>query len=333
MKLNDSDQVRVIAPSRSMVILNEETCDIANETLKSLNLNIAFGNNVMKTTEYYTTASVKNRVDDLHNAFQDKEVKCILTAIGGYNLNQILPSIDYELIKNNPKIICGYSDITALLVAIYAKTGMITFHGPHYSSFGMKLGNEYTIKYFKDLLFKDKEIKIKSSQEYSDDAWYLNQEERKFIKNKGMKVINPGKAKGIIIGGNLCTLNLLQGTEFFPKIDDDIILFLEDDGASGSNFLSEFDRNLVSLMQTELFKQVKGLVLGRAQIESEMSEEKWLALVNKPELKNMPIIINADFGHTTPMFTFPIGGFCQINAQKEKIEIVIRKEKANEKKR
>lgn len=325
MNLKENDLIRVIAPSRSMVILSDEVCNIANETLNSIGLAVSLGNNVMETNPYYVAGSISKRVEDIHNAFKDPNVKCILTAIGGYNINQILPYLDYELIKKNPKILCGYSDITALLVAIYAKTGMITFHGPHYSTFGMKLGNEYTINYFKKMFLENEEINIVSADEYSDEAWYLNQDKRNFIKNEGMKVINEGSGKGNIIGGNLCTLNLLQGTEYFPKLNEDIILFLEDDEESLDNFILEFDRNLVSLMQTEMFKRVKGLVLGRCQNASEMTDEKWELLLNKPELKNIPIIINADFGHTTPMFTFPIGGECSLNAKQKKIELKIGK--------
>lgn len=317
-------ELRVVAPSRSMVILNEETINIATETLENMNLEVTFSNNIMKSEIDYLTDSIDNRVKDLHEAFKDPNVKYILTAIGGYNLNQILPYLDYDLIKNNPKIICGYSDITALLNAIYAKTGLITYHGPHYSSFGMKKGNEYTIEGFSKLVLNKKSVTIKSSNQYSDDFWFIDQESRKFYKNKGMKIANEGVSKGVILGGNLCTFNLLQGTEYMPKINDDIILFLEDDGTAGENFLIEFDRNLVSLIQTDLFKQVKGIVLGRAQKNCEMTDTKWLKLLNKKELKKIPIIYNADFGHTTPFFTFPIGGHARLKVKKGLIELKVK---------
>src|SRR5699024_2083738 len=153
----------------------------------------------------------------------DKNVKAILTVIGGYNVNQILDYIDYDLIKENPKIICGFSDITALTNAIYAKAGMITYSGPHFSSFGMKKGFEYTEKYFKKMLMQSESIEIESSNEWSNDSWFKNQENRTFIKNVGMKIINEGEAEGKIIGGNLCTLNLLQGTEYMPDLEETIL--------------------------------------------------------------------------------------------------------------
>lgn len=321
--LKNNDEIRVIAPSRSMVILSEETIEIANNTLKNMGLNVSFGKNVMKKDDYYIIGSIKGRINDLHDAFKDYNVSCILTAIGGYNLNQILPYIDYELIKNNPKILCGYSDITALSNAIYAKTGLITYSGPHYSTFGMKRGNEYTIEFFKKMFFENKKIKIKNSKFYSDDAWYIDQEDRNYIKNPGMKVKNEGEAKGIILGGNLSTFLLLSGTEYFPNPNKDVILFLEDDSENGDRFMVNFDRQFTSIMQTELFKHVKGIVFGRCQNVSDMNDKKWNALLDKKELNNLPIVFDADFGHTDPRFTFPIGGHCHLKVKNNKIDITI----------
>ena len=136
----------------------------------------------------------KKRAEDLNEAFRDKNVKAILTVIGGFNSNQIIKYLDYEMIKNNPKILCGFSDITILLDTIYAKTGLVTYYGPHFSSFGMKKGFEYTFEYFKKMLLDDGNAKVESSKEWSDDAWFIDQENREFIKNDGMVVINEGEA-------------------------------------------------------------------------------------------------------------------------------------------
>ena len=145
-KLNVGDEVRIIAPSRSFNLLSQETIDIATNRLEELGLKVSFGKNIRNEIDKnYCCASIEDRIEDLHDAFRDKNVKAILTVIGGYNVNQILDYIDYDLIKNNPKIICGFSDITALLNAITAKTGLVTYYGPHYSSFGMKKGFEYTL--------------------------------------------------------------------------------------------------------------------------------------------------------------------------------------------
>ena len=325
MILKKGDEIRVIAPSRSMNILSEDTINNAKTILESMGLTVTFGKNVMKYDEDYGCASIEERIDDLHEAFLDNNVKGIFTVIGGYNINQLLKYIDYDIIKNNPKVLCGFSDITALQNAIYTKTNMITFYGPHFSTFGMKKGIEYTVESMKKMLLTDEPVEITNSNEYSDDFWFIDQENRKFIKNEGMKVINHGIAEGKILGGNLCTFNLLQGTGFMPDISGSI-LFLEDDDLCGNVFLQEFDRNLQSIIQLPNFDKVKGIVIGRAQVKGNMDNAKWEKLITtKKELKDLPVIVGADFGHTTPIFTFPIGGKCRINTITDEVKIEIEK--------
>lgn len=323
-KLNPGDEVRIIAPSRSMVILGEDCKKIATERLEALGLKVTFGKYVMEADEDYMCTSVEHRVEDLNEAFRDKNVKAILTVIGGFNSNQILDYIDYELIKENPKIFCGFSDITAISNAIYAKTGLVTYSGPHYSSFGMLKGFEYELEYFKKMFLQSEEIEVESSKEWSDDPWFMDQENREFIKNEGMYIINEGKAEGNIVGGNLCTLNLLQGTEYMPNIEGKI-LFLEDDEMAEKVYLMEFDRDLQSLIHTKEFKNIKAIVIGRAQKSCNMTKEKWIKMIkNKPELKDIPVIAGADFGHTTPIFAFPIGGYAKLEALNGEIKLLIK---------
>ena len=317
-KLKIGDGIRVIASSRSMSILNEDIIDSAKTRLEKMGFKVTFGKNVSKSIDdNYKCASIEDRIQDLHEAFADKNVKAILTVIGGYNVNQILDYIDYELIKENPKILCGFSDITALTNAIYAKTGLVTYSGPHFSSFGMKKGFDYTQEYFEKMFMQNQNVLIKSSQEWSNDSWFKNQENRTFIKNEGMKIIHKGEAEGTIVGGNLCTLNLLQGTEYMPDLENSI-LFIEDDGLVQKEFNREFDRDLQSLLHFAKNKNIKGIVVGRAENNCEMNVEKWIKLFNtKKELDNIPIVINADFGHTTPIFTFPIGGYARTKFAEE----------------
>ena len=321
-KLNKGDEIRIIAPSRSMKILKEDVIKLAIQRLEEIGLKVTFGKNVMKyKDEDFKCATIEERIEDLHEAFKDNNVKAIITVIGGYNVNQILEYIDYKLIQENPKIICGFSDNTALVNAIHAKTNMVTYLGVQFFSFGMKYGFEYSMEYFKKMFFENEKIKVLSSKKWSNDKWLKNQENRKFIDNEGMKVINKGEAEGKIIGGNLCTLNLLQGTEYMPDLDNSV-LFIEDDGETGKAFIKEFDRNLQSLLHCAKGKKIKGLVIGRAEQVSEMNYDKWKKIIEtKLELENIPIIINADIGHTTPIFTFPIGGNVNIVANDKKIEI------------
>ena len=319
-KLKYNDEIRIIAPARSLKLISEECRDYANRCFTEMGLKVTFSRNCEKSDDFMSS-TIEERISDLHEAFADKNVKCILTVIGGYNSNQLLKYIDYDLIKNNPKIFCGYSDITALSNAIYSKTGLVTYSGPHYSTFGMKKGIDYTLEYFKRCLFLKDEYKVESSKLWSDDLWFLDQEKRVFNENSGYKSFGNGRVEGRIIGGNLCTLNLLQGTEFMPNITD-TILFIEDDEITSPE---TFDRDLQSLIHQPNFEKVRGIVFGRFQTKSNIKENLFEKIIStKAELKNMSIIYNADFGHTTPHITFPIGGDAVISVD-ENIEIIIKK--------
>lgn len=161
-------------------------------------------------------------------------------------------------------------------------------------------------------------FEIKPSENWSDDFWYKDQKNRNLIKNPGWLVINEGKAKGTLLGGNLCTLNLLQGTEYIPELNDSV-LFLEDDETSKSY---DFDRNLQSLIHLPAFGGVKGIVIGRFQNASRMTDIKLKKIIEtKSKLKEIPVIANVDFGHSDPKITFPLGGEVKIIASKNKILI------------
>src|SRR3989344_1696037 len=229
-KLKSGDKIMVVAPSDSLSLISKETKIIADERFADMGLQLSFAKNVEELDEF-DSSSIQSRVNDLHEAFSDKSVKGILTAVGGMNCNQLLRYLDWDLIKNNPKVFIGYSDTTALQNAIYAKTGLVTYSGPSYWSFRQKLHFDYTLEYFKKCILNDQEFDILQSKSWSDDRWYTDQENREILKNDGWLVINSGEARGKILGANICTFNLLQGTEYFPDISDSI-LFLEDDSES-----------------------------------------------------------------------------------------------------
>jgi len=314
-KLKKGDKVMIVAPSRGLKLINEETRKIALERFRQMDLEVIFAPNT--TDEYFDevgSAPAKIRTADIMTAFKDNSVKAVFTVIGGFNANQIITLLDYETIRRNPKIICGFSDITALLTAINAKTGLEVYYGPHFSSLGMKKGCEYTLEYLRKILFSDDDINLTPAAEWSDDLWFISQEERTFVKNDGWWQIHGGSAQGTIRGGNLCTFNLLLGTQYRPEFDAETILFLEDD--EGSNRYN-FDRNLQALCYQPDFKNVKGLVIGRFQKKSEISREALEFIIkNKPELQNMPVIANVEFGHTTPIATIPLGGTAILNEGK-----------------
>jgi len=320
-KLKLGDEIRVIAPSTSLSIMNEESKKIAIKALQDIGFKVTFSQYCEEIDEF-SSSSIKSRIHDLHEAFLDKNVKAILTVIGGYNCNQLLDYIDYEIIKNNPKILCGYSDITALSNAIYNMTELTTYSGPHFSSFGMKKGLEYTKEYFKNCLMEQRQFEIEPCEQWSDDQWYLDQENRVFYENKGYEIINEGTATGKILGGNLCTLNLLQGTKYMPDLQN-TILFIEDDSLSSPE---TFDRDLQSLIHQPNFHKVKGMVLGKFQVDMKMTKEKLYKIIKtKSALDNIPVIAEVNFGHTTPQITFPVGGEAELVVTENNAKILISK--------
>lgn len=318
-KLQIGDEIRVIAPSRSLSLYNDTQNQIAVDALTRMGLKVTFSKNC-KDLDFIDCGSVVNRVNDIHDAFLDKNVKAIITVIGGYNVNQLLRSIDYSIIKSHPKIIMGYSDITALLAAISEKTGMATYYGPHFTTFSMMKGIEYTQEKFKEILFQSKPIQMSPSAEWADDPWFLDQENRTFYPNNGFEVIQPGEAKGVLFGGHLETFSLLQGTDYFPKLSEGI-LFIEAVLSKGEN-LQKLDRYLESFSQTVQFPKLKAVLIGRYAKGSGVNADNLRQLFKKKlYYSDIPIIYGLDFGHTTPHCVVPYGGVAHIIADKKQVNI------------
>lgn len=305
-KLKPGDEIRVIAPSSSLSRVRKDIHEHALSYLESQGFQITFSKNSREMNEFMSS-EIKSRVDDLHEAFADPNVKMVITCIGGFNVNQILPYLDYELIRANPKLLCGYSDITALLHAIYAKTGLITYHGPHFCTFGFEKEAEYTRKCFYDCVMKDEPLTICPSE-----------------TAKEYFVIQEGTCEGKIIGGNLCTLNLLQGTPFMPDLKDKV-LFIEDDNIMGDYFVYEFDRNLQSLLQVIGAESMKGIVFGRFDESCKLDKDMITKIIKDKVSPDIPVVFGVDFGHVFPMITYPIGGTVKITATNHKADIQILK--------
>lgn len=320
-KLESGDTIRVIAPSLSMGIIAPDNRAIANERLRQLGLTITFGAHVEEIDEM-KSSSIASRVADLHEAFADPKVKGVFAVIGGFNVNQLLRYIDWDSIRKNPKMFIGYSDTTALQNAILAKADLATYSGPAYSTFGQKLHFEYTLDYFKKCLMSEAPYTIEPAKEWTDDTWYLDQDKRVPIPNDGWWPLAEGQAEGTVIGGNLCTFNLLQGTEFFPDLSNSI-LFIEDDAETD---YIHFDRDLESLLSVPSARSIRGIVIGRFQKKSEMTREKLERLIAiRPYLARIPIVANADFGHTSPIITFPIGGEARLTVKNNTVECTFTK--------
>lgn len=321
-KLKPGDTIRVIAPSGSYMSpwIREDYKVAAKKKLEQLGFNVTFGKHLQEVDDFMSS-SVEHRLEDIHDAFADPAVRMISCARGGFNANQLLTYLDYDLIRKNPKILCGFSDITALSNAIYAKTGLVGYSGPNYYQFGQAEGLDYTLSYFMQCLMQDAPYMVEASSAWMD-ADKGKRDTLQTMTNAGLVVINEGQAEGTLLGANLCTFNLLQGTAFFPDIRD-AVLCIEDDDFESQPI--NFDRNLQSLLHQPQFASVRGLLIGRFQLASGMTDDFLRQIVQtKQELKNMPIIANVDFGHTQPLITFPIGGKVRIDAsaQRSAIEVI-----------
>lgn len=303
-KLRLGDEVRVVAPSRNLTEVRQDVHHHAVDFWRKEGFNLTFSKNSREIGKFHSS-SIASRVEDIHEAFSDPNVKMVITCLGGFNCNQLLRHLDYDLIAKNPKILCGFSDITALHNAVYAKTGLVTYHGPHYGTFAFDREAQYTRKAFFDCVMKDTPIMVTPSE---TAAKY--------------HTIQEGTCEGTIIGGNLCTLNLLQGTPYMPDIRNKV-LFLEDDNIMGDYFCYEFDRNLESLLQIEGADTIKGIVFGRFDDSCGLIVETIADIIQDKVPANIPVIFGADFGHVFPMITFPIGGTVRIQANKNMAEISI----------
>ena len=311
-KLRPGSTVRVIAPSRSLAIIGPEVRAEADRKLAALGLRMSFGEHAGDCDDF-SSSSVQARLADLHAAFADPGADGILSVIGGFNSNQLLAGIDYALVAAHPKVLCGFSDITVLSNALYARAGLVGYSGPHYSSFGMKRHFESTQAGFLACVMEDEPVELTPTPAWSDDAWFSDQEDRHLEPGEGWWVLQEGEAAGRIVGGNLCSFNLLQGTPFMPPLPGSV-MFAEDDDQVRP---WDFDRDLVSLLQQPDFAGVAGLVIGRFQKATGMTRDLLAQIVaSKPELAGLPVIGNVEFGHTTPIVTFPVGGTVEIRAER-----------------
>lgn len=302
-KLSAGDEIRIIAPSRSLSLVSTKAVKQARDYLSYMGYKVTFAEHCYECG-FNDSAPVKSKVEDLHEAFSNPRVKAIIAAIGGFSSNQILENIDYSLISKNPKIFCGYSDISSLLNAIHTKTGLVTYHGPNFNSFGENITN-YTIDSFLKCVAYNDEYRINP------------------LNDGVFKIVNTGTAKGTIIGGNLSTLSLLQGTDFMPSLND-VVLFLEDINFYGKFFWGEFERKLQSLLQVKNCK-INGIVLGKFQKVFDPNNDYIPKIVNsKIQLQDIPIISNVDVGHLSSFATFPIGGTAEICAEKNATSLLIK---------
>jgi muramoyltetrapeptide carboxypeptidase LdcA involved in peptidoglycan recycling len=326
-KLRAGDELRVLALSRSLGGVmqpggfTEADVQFAVQRLESLGLRVTFGQWVRECNEHLT-ASPEHRLADLQAAFADPAVKAILAVTGGIGAIQLLDRLDYELIAGHPKILCGYSDIAYFNNALAARAGVSTYYGPNFTTFMMRQGADFIRERFRAALFDEGPRLLQPAGEWSDDAWHQDQENRNFHPNEGYWPIQSGTAAGTILGGSYWCLNQLQGSPYFPSLQDSL-LFLEHP-AQGKATLMALDSGLRALTFQPGFSGVRGLVLGRYARSGGVTRENLTALLQHiSALNHLPIVANADFGHTTPMVTLAIGGQGRIAVTNQQATIEI----------
>lgn len=321
-RLESGKKIGIIAPADPVRgVCPEGTIQRGYEYLRSKGFEVVEGESVKVLTPGHTAGSTSLRINDIHEFLRHEDIGCIMAFWGGFNTNQLLDHIDYELIRTNPKIIIGYSDVTALTVAITTKTGLVTFSGPGGISFAKPDPFEYTWDSFRRMCIDPQEnVMIEASSEYADDLYFLRDDSNhRIIKhNDGIKIFIDGKASGEVVVGNLQTLLVLSGTEYLPDMTGKI-LFLEEDETSTP---SHIDRFICQCEQLGWFNKLAGLVFGRFTEQSQFSSKDSFEdlLEEYFSQSKFPVLYNADFGHSDPMFTIPNGGMCKMSGNRISFE-------------
>jgi len=294
--------IRVVAPAFSLGVISKEVQKNAVKTIESMSWELSFGKHTGMENDG-SLASVKRRVDDIHEALMDSSVTHLMAVIGGWDSHELLPFINWDLWRNNPKPLIGYSDITSLQTAAFTMSGVISIHGPAFSTLGQKNYLEYSLKQLAKCISCDPHV-LEPAKFFIDDEWFLDLDcERDVHKTNDMEFLRQSEAAGVAIGGNLSTLITLAGTRYFSELSDKI-LFLEEIGSVSTPV---FRRMFVQLLRQPGAERIRGFVFGRNQIQSPLKPTTMVHLVQSFVPENVPVIVNASFGHTYPIGSFPIG--------------------------
>ena len=286
-KLKKGDTIGVVCPSDK--IIDEDIPEIkeVERVLKEKGYNVVFSKNVYKNTTGYG-ASAKEKAEDINYMYANKDIKAIMSLKGGFNSNSVYEYLDFNVIKKNNKIICGYSDSTSYINYIHSKTGNIGFIGPNFKSLNSPDTNYYSL---------DEMLK-----RFENNYFDLATDENEF------RIIKDGQSEGELIGGNLSLITeLLDDIDFSNKI-----LFLEEFSfESPSAMVSNY---LYRLRQKGIFNKVSGIWLGN--YEGEVSIEKILLDTIEDMNLNIPIIKSDNFGHIERKITVPLGVKAKISSGK-----------------
>ncbi|TAE54736.1 MAG: LD-carboxypeptidase [Nostocales cyanobacterium] len=287
-KLKIGDTIGLIAPAG---IIEKKDIENAKTTFNNLGFKIKTGTHILERYGYLAGTD-RNRAQDIHLMFQDPDVKAIIAMRGGWGCNRILPLLNYPLIRSHPKILIGYSDITSLLLAINARSRLITFHGGVATS----TWNEFTVNYWQRILLNGE---------------LLTMENNSTPEGK-IEIINPGTAQGKLIGGNLSVITAMIGSAYLPSFHNNI-LFLEDIGED----VYRIDRMLTQLKNVGILNQISGFIFGQCT-NCQVSEQNNFTLTEILQQHIQPLNIPAWYGsmigHIKDKFTIPVGLNVEINA-------------------
>ena len=275
--------------------------------------------------DHYRSGSIKERANEFNQLLYNDEVQVLMAAIGGNNTNSILPYIDYDYLKKHPKIIIGYSDTTALLLGIYAKTGLVTFYGPALaSSFGeFPPFVDMTFDLFNSLICDSVSIpyEYKMPSVWTDEFinWSQQDKSKEEKANSWVSVI-PGVCRGRLIGGNLNTMEGFFGTEYMPEIGVGDILFIEDSLKDACTI----ERTFSMLRLAGVFERIGGIILGKHEKfdDNGTGRKPYEILLEVLDDRQIPFLADFDCCHTHPMFTMPIGCQVELNATDKKVVLL-----------
>jgi muramoyltetrapeptide carboxypeptidase len=279
---------------------SHQDVEIAIETFDKMGFNVVLGQHFYDKYGYLAGKDA-DRAADINSFFADKNIHGIVAMNGGWGSARLLHLLDYELIKKNPKIFMGYSDITAILMALYCKTGLVTFHGP----VGSSTFNAFSVDYLQRTLIGGEKVKMQNPKNEEDSV--VQTKDRHWV-------IQSGIAKGRLIGGNLTVLTALLGSEYVPDFKG-ALLFLEDIGEN----IYRIDRMLTQLALNGVLKQIAGFVFGKCtdcQPSSGVYGSLTLEEVFLDHIKplGIPAFTGAMIGHIENKFTVPIGTLATIDA-------------------
>jgi muramoyltetrapeptide carboxypeptidase len=329
-RLQKGDLISIISPSAGLGELFPHRVKAGIQALERMGFRVKVEKNALGR-KGWVSGTVEERLDDLHSAFADPEVKCIITSIGGDHSNQLLKHIDYELIRNNPKIFVGYSDISVLHYALQSKAGIRTFYGPCLiSEFGEYPDIfDYSKESFDKTLLEGAAGEILPSEGWTDDFldWFdedNHTRKRTLYPSNGYEWWKTGRAEGVILGGCVPSINHALGTEYW--IDPKGSLFFIDipEGGPGEPMdMAVLDSFFADLDNAKMFENISGLIIGRPYRFSDdlCSELKGLVL-KYAGLYGYPILYNANIGHCAPNITFPFGVLAEIDSSKNAFRII-----------